>query len=52
MGMKQKKVQFIVAVVVIVLTEGPITEIFEKKKMRIGGVENHSFFESAILNFF
>jgi hypothetical protein len=35
----------------ILLTQGPICEIFRKKILRIGDFENLSFFESAILNF-
>ena len=34
------------------LTQAPIPDIFAKKKLRIGGIEKLSFFESAILNFF
>ena len=32
-----------------IITQGPIHEFFEKK-LRIGGFEKLSFFESAILN--
>jgi hypothetical protein len=33
----------------ILLSQGPISEIFEKKIFRIGGIEKLSFFEEAIL---
>ena len=33
----------------IILTQGPIPEIFVKKIMRIGEIEKLNFFESAIL---
>ena len=36
----------------ILLTQRPIYEIFEKKILRIGGIENLSFFQSAIVDFF
>ena len=36
----------------ILLTHGPIHEIFTKKTLRIGDFEKLVFFESAILEFF
>ena len=36
----------------ILLTQGPIPEIYGNFFLRIGGFENLSFFESAILDFF
>ena len=36
----------------ILLTQGPIGEIFTKKILRIGRIEKLSFFEWAILNSF
>jgi hypothetical protein len=35
----------------ILLTQGLIHEIFEKKILRIGGIEKLSFFESVNLEF-
>ena len=36
----------------ILLTQGPMNEIFEKKILRIGGIEKVSLFKSAILESF
>ena len=50
MGMKQKKIKMAEKKASFNHTnQGPIHEIFEKKILRIGGVEN---FEAAILIFF